>query len=164
MKKIILFALLMAAVFSYAYADSPQAPNSFDQVERSTWEFQTLRTMCAAGKAPRYTRTDMFLPERKATRYELTDVIIDLLDEGRNLDDHDRQLLDRMKISYGRELDARGWKEKKQNGSGSPAEVGGDIQIGKANGKDLDGRIRAWMKCNLDDKTEIAAEGQTKTK
>ena len=106
----------------------------------------------------------MFLPERKATRYELADVIIDLLDEGRNLDDHDRQLLDRMKISYSRELDARGWKEKKQNGPGSSAEVGGDIRISKTTGKDADGRIRAGMKYDLDDKTEIAAEGQAKTK
>lgn len=153
--------LLCAAAPAPAAAYNVQAPNSWDSAGTNTWEYREVYRMCGEGKSPKYDLS-YFENGNLLSRYELAGVMIDLMDNGTGLTDSDRQALDRMRRSYRRELDARGWhgtpKEKKK----PIIEIHGDLRVrhqsgDNSGGSDDDARARVGFTYHVSDNTSIHA-------
>ena len=71
MKKLIL-TLLLAIACVPAWAAPWDAPNSFEIVKDSSWDYRTARALTEEGKAPAYT-TAFF--DKTLTRYEIASVV-----------------------------------------------------------------------------------------
>lgn len=161
------YAVLMALFLTLAggmgaYAYNVQAPNSFDDADRGSWEYKAVETMCSEGKSPKY-GADYFEGNRHISRYELAGVIIDLLDNGKDLTDEEEASLAKMEKSYSRELAARGWhapEEKKQ----PILEIHGDLRLRHTKGEGDDARARLGFQYNVSDNTTIAAGGKAEVK
>ena len=76
MKKLIL-TLLLAIVCVPAWASPWDAPNSFEIVKESSWDYRTVRALTEEGKAPAYT-TAFF--DKTLTRYEIASVVKNILE------------------------------------------------------------------------------------
>ena len=141
-------ALLLCAgipVTAPVFAYNVMAPNSFDDADTRTYEYKAVVRMVQEGKSPKYTYEDMKIG-RKLTRYELASYIIDLLDHGKNLDEKDISDLERVKKAYERELEARGWYEKRTEKT-PILTIDGDMRVrhqsGEGGGDDTRARVGA---------------------
>ena len=152
-------AAVPAAVPVAAY--NVMAPNSFDDADTRTYEYKAVVRMVKEGKSPKYTYEDMQIG-RKLTRYEFAAYIIDLLDNGKNLDEKDLADLERAKKDYERELAARGWKEKREK-KPPVLVVDGDFRVrhrsGEGGGDDARARVGATYR--VTETTTINASAQS---
>ncbi len=160
-KKLCLFFLLSALSLSAAQAPTVSAynvmaPNSFDEADTRTREYKAVVRMVQAGKAPNYTYDDIKMRGR-ITRYELTTFIIDLLDNGKNLDEQDKADLEKIKEEYERELEAHDWKPKRLR-RGPSITIDGDVRLRRQSDGDTDARARVGATVKVSDDTTIRAE------
>jgi hypothetical protein len=132
------------------------APNSFDEADTRTREYKAVVRMVKEGKAPNYTYEDLKMRGR-ITRYELTTFIIDLLDNGKNLDEQDKKDLEKIKEEYERELDAHGWKPKRKRRE-PIATFDGDFRLRRQSDGDTDARARVGATVKVTDDTTVRAE------
>ncbi len=145
-------AVSMPTVSAY----NVMAPNSFDEADTRTREYKAVVRMVKEGKAPNYTYDDMKVRGR-ITRYELTTFIIDLLDNGKNLDAQDKEDLEKIKKEYERELDAHGWKPKRARRE-PILTIDGDVRLRRQSDGDTDARARVGATVKVADHTTIRAE------
>lgn len=145
-----------------ALAYNVQAPNSWDDADRGSWEYKAVEAMVESGKSPAYDGS-YFNDSRHISRYELAGVIIDLLDHGKNLTGEDEKNLDQMKKSYRRELSARGWHEAEEEKQ-PIIEIHGDLRLRHTKGDGDDARARVGFEYNVTDNTVISAGGKAETK
>jgi hypothetical protein len=165
MKKVSLaLALILGLMACPAEAYNVFAPNSFDSARMNSFEYQTLRTMTKEGKIPHY-KVTYFNRGDNISRYELADVLIDALDNGQGMTAEDLQNLKKIKKSYSRELDAKGWKDPNpEPESKDPIiEIHGDVRIREREGYGADGRMRVGAKYNLNRNTAIHIGGEADT-
>lgn len=158
------YAILMAFFLCLgggmgAYAYNVQAPNSFDDADRGSWEYRAVETMCAEGKSPKYDAS-YFKENPHISRYELAGVIIDLLDHGRNLSDEDEESLQKMTKSYSRELAARDWHAPEAEKKQPLLEIHGDLRLRHTKGEGDDARARLGFQYNVSDNTTLSAGGK----
>lgn len=154
--------LLSLGVVGGALAYNVQAPNSWDDADKGSWEYKAVEAMVESGKSPAYDES-YFSENRHISRYELAGVIIDLLDHGKNLTGEDENTLDKMKKSYRRELSARGWHEAEEEKT-PIIEIHGDLRLRHTKGDGDDARARVGFQYNVSDSTTIAAGGKAETK
>lgn len=165
MKRIWTFLTAFFFALSLAYGASAynvQAPNSWDDADKGSWEYKAVEEMVDAGKSPAYSAS-YFDENRHISRYELAGVIVDLLDNGKNLTDADDKALDKMKKSYSRELEARGWHEPEEEKPAPIIEIHGDLRLRHTKGEGDDARARVGFQYNVNDKTTISAGGKVET-
>lgn len=165
MKK--LWAVLASLVFAFtlawgAAAYNVQAPNSWDDADKGSWEYKTVEQMVDAGKSPAYTAS-YFDENRHISRYELSGIIVDLLDNGKDLTDADNEALAKMKKSYSRELEARGWHEPEEESPTPILEIHGDLRLRHTKGEGNDARARLGFQYNVSDNTTISAGEKAET-
>lgn len=159
-----LYALLIAAfcLFSAAPAGAYNvyAPNSWDAAGTDTLEYQTVERLCEEGKSPKY-GADYFVNGAHLTRYELAGVMIDLMDNGKDLTNADWVELNKMRRSYRRELDAHGWHAAPKEQKKPLIEISGDLRVRHQSGGNGDGgsdaRARLGFTYHVDDHTSIQA-------
>lgn len=156
MKKLCALVLALACLAAPAAAYNVQAPNSFDSA-RGTWEYKALYEMCGEGKSPKYGK-DYFSRGGDISRYELAAVLIDILDRGKGLDADDEAALARMKKSYSRELEARGWHERAHKKP--DIEISGDLRLRYSKGGDADARARVGVSYPIGSSTTVNASGK----
>lgn len=162
------YAVLMALFLALAggmgaYAYNVQAPNSFDDADRGSWEYKAVETMCSEGKSPKYDAS-YFEGNRHISRYELAGVIIDLLDNGKDLTDEEEASLAKMEKSYSRELAARGWHAPEEEKKQPILEIHGDLRLRHTKGEGDDARARLGFQYNVSDNTTISAGGKAEVK
>lgn len=162
MKRIYALVLAFLCLSGSAAAYNVQAPNSFDDAGRGSWEFKAVRRMCEEKKSPAY-GADYFQENRHISRYELAGVIIDLLENGSGLTEADEDALGRMQKSYARELEARGWEEEAEPQKQPIIEIHGDLRLRHTKGEGTDGRARVGFQYDLDDRTSVRAGGKAET-
>ena len=157
------YALLMALALlcaAPASAYNVHWPNSWDSAGTGTWEYKEVYRMCEEKKSPRYD-TSYFENGARLSRYELAGVIIDLLDNGQNLTRDDWESLKKMRQSYHRELEARGWKGHPRPGRDPVLEIHGDLRVRHKSGGNSDGgndaRARVGVTYHVNDRTSINA-------
>lgn len=149
MKKLIL-TLLLAIACVPAWA----APNSFEIVKESSWDYRAARTLTEEGKAPAYT-TAFF--DKALTRYEIASVVKNIL-ESVPAEDQTEDMA-RLKKEYARELEAQGYREKKKKDERKPIlEISGDTRVRYKNDSGSDARARVNTTWHIG-KTDITAEG-----
>lgn len=160
MKKILL-TVLFATMTIQAFAYNWYAPNSFDMVKKDSWDYQTVYTLCEKGEAPDYT-VGFF--DKELTRYELASVIKNILENSNNQVDAETQ--DRLKKEYKRELDALGYREKKEkpdDGVTPLFEIHGDSRVRYNSKSEADARARVNGTWHIG-KTDIVAGGKAEAK
>lgn len=162
MKKFFAAFALALCVAGGASAYNVQAPNSFDDAGRGSWEFKAVQKMCEEKKSPEYDAS-YFKDNAHISRYELAGVIMDLLENGRGLSEEDETQLSRMKKSYRRELEARGWKEPEREREKPLMEIHGDLRVRHTKGEGNDARARVGFQYNVSDNTSIHAGGKVET-
>lgn len=153
MKKLIL-TLLLAIVCVPAWASPWDAPNSFEIVKESSWDYRTARTLTEEGKAPAYT-TAFF--DKTLTRYEIASVVKNILESVPAKDQTEDMA--RLKKEYTRELEAQGYREKEKKEERKPIlEISGDTRVRYKNDSGSDARARVNTTWRIG-KTDITAEG-----
>lgn len=157
------YALLMALCLlaaAPAGAYNVHWPNSWGAAGTGTWEYREVYRMCEENKSPKYD-ISYFDNGENLSRYELAGVIIDLLDNGQNLTREDWEQLRKMRQSYHRELEARGWRGTVRERRGSPIEIHGDLRVRHQSGGNSDGgndaRARVGVTYHVNDRTSINA-------
>lgn len=74
MKRLLLLLLACCVLgLGSVMAYNPYAPNQFDTVERSSWEYQTAESLTKAGLTG--FSLDRFAPSYQLTRYEMTQMV-----------------------------------------------------------------------------------------
>lgn len=159
MKKLLTALALAVSLTAPVSAYNVQAPNSFDDAGRGTWEFKAVQKMCEEDKSPAYDAS-YFAAGAHISRYELAGVIMDLLSHGKNLSADDEKALGRMKISYRRELSARGWKEPEAEKKKPIMEIHGDLRVRHTKGEGNDARARLGFEYHADEHTTIGVGGK----
>lgn len=148
------FFLLFFAGSASAY--NVFAPNSFEAAGENTWEYRAVVRMCSEEKSPGYPPA-YFEGRTGMSRYELAGVMIDLMDNGRDLTDADREELGKMTKSYRRELAAHGWKGPHKEKKKPIIEIHGDLRARYRSGEGTDGRARVGFSVPVGDHTTISA-------
>ncbi len=138
------------------------APNSFDTAGTNTWEYKELERMCREGKSPKYDAS-YFEHGERLSRYELAGVLIDIMDHGQDLSNADWTVLNKIRRSYRRELEARGWHLAPQEKKKPILEIHGDLRVrhqsgGNSGGSDDDARARVGFTYHVNDHTSIQAD------
>ena len=153
-----LFSLLAVPSVSMptVSAYNVMAPNSFGEADTRTREYKAVVRMVKEGKAPNYTYDDLKMRGR-ITRYELTTFIIDLLDNGKNLDEQDKKDLEKIKEEYERELDAHNWKPKRTRRA-PMVTLDGDVRLRRQSDGETDARARVGATVKVSDNTTARAE------
>ena len=153
MKKFIL-TLLLTIVCVPAWAAPWDAPNSFEIVKESSWDYRTARALTEEGKAPAYT-TAFF--DKTLTRYEIASVVKNILESVPAKDQTEDMA--RLKKEYTRELEAQGYREKKKKEERKPIlEISGDTRVRYKNDSGSDARARVNTTWHIG-KTDIVAGG-----
>ena len=145
MKKLIL-TLLLAIVCVPAWASPWDAPNSFEIVKESSWDYRTARTLTEEGKAPAYT-TAFF--DKTLTRYEIASVVKNILESVPAKDQTEDMA--RLKKEYTRE-------KKKKEERKPILEISGDTRVRYKNDSGSDARARVNTTWHIG-KTDIVAGG-----
>ncbi len=153
MKKLIL-TLLLAIACVPAWAAPWDAPNSFEIVKESSWDYRAARALTEEGKAPAYT-TAFF--DKALTRYEIASVVKNILESVPAKDQTEDMA--KLKKEYARELEAQGYREKKKKDERKPIlEISGDTRVRYKNDSGSDARARVNTTWHIG-KTDIVAGG-----
>ena len=159
-KALLLALALLCAAPSASWAYNVYAPNSWGAAGTDTWEYQAVYRMCEEGKSPKYDAS-YFADGSRLSRSELAGVMIDLMDNGENLTNADWTELNKMRRSYRRELEARGWRGAPKEKKKPIIEIHGDLRVRHQSGGNSDSnddaRARLGFTYHVNDNTSIHA-------
>ncbi len=102
-KRLLTLVCLLGLTAGTALAYNPYAPNQFDTMERSSWEYQTVYALSQAG----LTGADMgkFSPSYELTRYEMTQMVAAAIQHRNTATEQQRSQIDKLADAFSTDLE-----------------------------------------------------------